>query len=70
MSAENTAALLERLASSSRPGGRLVYWNMLAPRIRPETLAHRLRSREELAASLFLKDRAFFYSALRVEEVM
>jgi S-adenosylmethionine-diacylglycerol 3-amino-3-carboxypropyl transferase len=69
MSPENTAALLARLAAASRPGGRLAYWNMLAPRSRPEALADRLRPREDLAAALFQQDRAFFYSALRVEEV-
>ena len=70
MSPANTAALLERLADASRPGGRLAYWNMLAPRRRPESLAHRLRPRDDLAAPLFAQDRAFFYSALVVEEVV
>jgi S-adenosylmethionine-diacylglycerol 3-amino-3-carboxypropyl transferase len=70
MSPANTATLLERLAAASRPGGRLVYWNMLAPRRRPEALAHRLRSREDVAAPLFAQDQAFFYSALIVEEVV
>ncbi|MBI5691334.1 MAG: DUF3419 family protein [Verrucomicrobia bacterium] len=70
MSPENTAALLERLAAASRPGGRLAYWNMLAPRRRPEALAARLRPREDLAGPLFARDKAFFYSALVVEEVV
>lgn len=70
MSAENTAALLARLADASRPGGRLAYWNMLAPRSRPEALAHRLRPRTDVAAELFAQDKAFFYSALVVEEVL
>jgi S-adenosylmethionine-diacylglycerol 3-amino-3-carboxypropyl transferase len=69
MSPENTAALLERLANASRPGGRLAYWNMLAPRSRPESLADRLLPRPDIARPLFEQDRAFFYSALRVEEV-
>lgn len=69
MSAENTAALLARLADASRPGGRLAYWNMLAPRCRPESLAERLRPRPNLAAPLFAQDKAFFYSAFIVEEV-
>jgi S-adenosylmethionine-diacylglycerol 3-amino-3-carboxypropyl transferase len=69
MSPANTAALLEGMADASRPGGRLVYWNMLAPRRRPESLAHRLRPRDDLAAPLLARDRAFFYSALVVEEV-
>jgi S-adenosylmethionine-diacylglycerol 3-amino-3-carboxypropyl transferase len=69
MSPENCAALLARLAAVSRPGGRLAYWNMLAPRSRPEALADRLVSRDDLAVPLFAQDRAFFYSALVVEEV-
>ena len=69
MSPANTAALLEQLADASRPGGRLVYWNMLAPRRRPESLAHRLQPRDDLAAPLLARDRAFFYSALVVEDV-
>ena len=70
MSAENTAALLARLAASSAPGGRLAYWNMLAPRRRPESLAGKLRPRDDLAAPLFAQDKAFFYSAFVVEEVL
>lgn len=69
MSEENTAALLERLADASRPGGRLAYWNMLAPRQRPESLAHRLRPRPDIGGPLLARDNAFFYSALVVEEV-
>jgi S-adenosylmethionine-diacylglycerol 3-amino-3-carboxypropyl transferase len=70
MSEENTAALLGRLADASAPGGRLAYWNMLAPRRRPESLAARLRPCEELARALFAQDKAFFYSAFVVEEVL
>jgi S-adenosylmethionine-diacylglycerol 3-amino-3-carboxypropyl transferase len=70
MSAANTAGLLERLADASGPGGRLVYWNMLAPRSRPESLAHRLRPRGDIAATLLAQDKAFFYSALVVEDVI
>jgi S-adenosylmethionine-diacylglycerol 3-amino-3-carboxypropyl transferase len=69
MSEENTAALLARCADASAPGGRLAYWNMLAPRRRPEALAARLRPREDVAGPLFAQDKAFFYSALVVEEV-
>jgi S-adenosylmethionine-diacylglycerol 3-amino-3-carboxypropyl transferase len=69
MSEASTAALLARLADASRPGGRLAYWNMLAPRRRPESLAHRLQPRDDLAAALFAQDKAFFYSAFVVEEV-
>jgi S-adenosylmethionine-diacylglycerol 3-amino-3-carboxypropyl transferase len=70
MSEDNAAALLARLTDASRPGGRLAYWNMLAPRSRPESLAHRLRPRADLAVPLFAQDKAFFYNALVVEEVI
>jgi S-adenosylmethionine-diacylglycerol 3-amino-3-carboxypropyl transferase len=61
--------LLRELVRAGRPGGRLVYWNMLAPRRRPEELADRLRPLDDLARELHAKDKAFFYSALRVEEI-
>lgn len=61
--------LLRRIVVSSRPGARLVYWNMLVPRRRPEALASRLEPLPELSASLFARDKACFYSALVVEQV-
>jgi S-adenosylmethionine-diacylglycerol 3-amino-3-carboxypropyl transferase len=62
--------LLKRLCSASRPGGRLAYWNMLAPRRRPESMAKELRPLSKLAGGLHLRDKAFFYSAFVVEEVL
>ena len=59
------AALLER----ANPGARLAYWNMLAPRARPEELAARARPLDELTARLHASDRAWFYSWFRVDEV-
>lgn len=70
MSEENCARLLEQLADAGRAGGRLAYWNMLAPRCRPESLAHRLGPLSDLAARLHLEDKAFFYSAFIVEEIL
>lgn len=70
MSEENTAAILASLAEASAPGGLLAYWNMLAPRRRPESLAARLQPREDVAGRLFAQDKAFFYSAFIVEEVV
>ena len=60
--------LLEKIIAASTPGARLAYWNMLAPRSRPESLAARLKSCE--ADSWFAQDRAFFYSRFVVEEVL
>lgn len=68
MSEANTRDLLEKIVASSRPGARLAYWNMLARRSRPESLAGRLKSCD--ADELFAQDRAFFYSRFVVEEVI
>jgi S-adenosylmethionine-diacylglycerol 3-amino-3-carboxypropyl transferase len=70
VSVEHYHRMLEAMVRCTRPGGRLAYWNMLAPRQRPAALADRLRPLDELAGRLHLADRAFFYSALRVEEVL
>jgi S-adenosylmethionine-diacylglycerol 3-amino-3-carboxypropyl transferase len=70
MSLPNYRALLERLIDAGTPGGRLVYWNMLVPRSRPDELAERLVPQSELAAELYARDRAFFYSAFVVEEIV
>lgn len=69
MSEANTAALLERLADAANPGARLAYWNMLAPRSRPESLAGKLRPLPELAERLLREDKAWFYSRFVIEEV-
>lgn len=59
-------ALIER----SNPGARLVYWNMLAPRRRPEPFASRVRECIAESEALHERDRAWFYRALRIEEVI
>ena len=69
MPPEEYSRLLGRLLEASRPGARLAYWNMLAPRSRPESLADRLVPKTELALRLAAEDKAFFYSAFVVEEV-
>ena len=68
MSLEEYRAQLERLCEALAPAGRLAYWNMLAPRTRPEALADRLRPLNDLAARLHQQDKAFFYRAFVVEE--
>lgn len=59
---------LDRLCVALAPAGRLAYWNMLAPRRRPDDMADRLRSLDALAAQLHARDQAFFYSAFVIEE--
>jgi S-adenosylmethionine-diacylglycerol 3-amino-3-carboxypropyl transferase len=70
MSEENTERILGDIATSGRRGARLAYWNMLAPRSRPDSLAGRIASLPELSAELFAQDKACFYSAFVVEEVL
>jgi S-adenosylmethionine-diacylglycerol 3-amino-3-carboxypropyl transferase len=69
MSVEGYVQLLRRIVARSRSGARLAYWNMLAPRSRPESLAGSLEQLSELSACLFKKDKAFFYSAFILERV-
>lgn len=70
MSEESTACLLRHLHGLAAPGARLAYWNMLAPRSRPESMAGMLRPVAEEAAGLLARDRAFFYSRFVLEEVV
>lgn len=62
--------ILERILAASAPGGRIAYWNLLVPRARPAHLSHALRPLPELARRLFRQDKAFFYSAFVLEEVV
>ena len=70
MSPANTEALLGKIADASNPGARLAYWNMLAPRSRPMSMAERLLSHAAEAERLLDEDRAFFYSRFVIEEVI
>ena len=69
MSVDNYERQLGRIVSMARRGARLAYWNMLAPRRRPEALAANLDVLADVAAGLFARDKAFFYSAFVVEQV-
>jgi S-adenosylmethionine:diacylglycerol 3-amino-3-carboxypropyl transferase len=70
VSRDHYAQLLAQLAKVGRSGGRLLYWNMLALRGHLDELNSRLRPLPELAQHLHSQDKAFFYSALFIEEVV
>jgi S-adenosylmethionine-diacylglycerol 3-amino-3-carboxypropyl transferase len=70
MSGSGYSRLLSELISVSRPGSRLLYWNMLVPRSCPDELRQRLKSLDELSADLHCRDKAFFYRRLVIEEVL
>jgi len=69
MSEANTETLLRTLVTASNPRARLAYWNMLAPRSRPESMSKLLEPRASESSVCFHEDRAFFYSRFVVEEV-
>jgi len=70
MSVAEAEAVYGRLLALSRPGARLVYWNMMAPRRAPERFANEIRRLGDLEANLAARDKAFFYSDLVIEEVV
>lgn len=70
MSEDAFRALLEAICAKAVPGARLAYWNMLAARHRPESMAARLRRLTDQAEAWHARDRAFFYRAFVLEEVM
>ena len=69
MSEDLNAQVFRALGTQLRPGGRVAYWNLLVPRTSPESLRHLLSPLEALSASLFERDRSWFYRAFHVEEV-
>jgi S-adenosylmethionine-diacylglycerol 3-amino-3-carboxypropyl transferase len=70
VSGDRFRGLLEAVCRSARSGGRLAYWNTLVPRSRPDALAGMLRPLNDVASQLHAVDKAFFYSAFVVEEVI
>jgi S-adenosylmethionine-diacylglycerol 3-amino-3-carboxypropyl transferase len=69
MSHEQYTYELQKILGFSKKEARLVYWNMLVDRKRPEKMKDRLKPLERKARELFLQDKAFFYKSLIVEEV-
>jgi S-adenosylmethionine-diacylglycerol 3-amino-3-carboxypropyl transferase len=70
MSPVEYATTLQQLVRVGCPGGRLAYWNMLVPRRRPEFLAEVLHPLDELANLLHSQDKAIFYTAFVLEEIL
>lgn len=70
MSMHNYKALLTRLLAISNQRARLLYWNMLAPRACPAEFTPHLQPLRTLADDLYAQDKAIFYSALQIEEVL
>lgn len=69
MSPDEATCAYANLLDMARPGARLVYWNMMAPRRRPKSLAYRVKTLAALEDELKARDMAFFYSDLVIEAV-
>jgi S-adenosylmethionine-diacylglycerol 3-amino-3-carboxypropyl transferase len=61
--------LFDDVVRCGRPGGRVAYWNMQAPRRRPQRLAAKLRTLDDLGRRLHRDATTFFYSAFYVDEI-
>ena len=70
MSATNYSTVLAQLTTIGAQAARLLYWNMMVPRHCPPQLQDRLRPLTELANQLHAQDKAIFYSALQIEELL
>lgn len=66
---EHHEQMLRAIVRVSRPGARMVYWNLLVPRSRPESLAAEIAVHTEEARALHQKDLAFVYGSFHVESV-
>ena len=64
-----TASVFEQIARAGQRGGRLAYWNMMAPRSSPLRLRNTLQPLDGQARELFLQNKAAFYGALHIEEL-
>jgi S-adenosylmethionine-diacylglycerol 3-amino-3-carboxypropyl transferase len=58
------------LVDRARPGARLAYWNLLAPRTAPAVLRDRVRPLREVAEELHARDQAWFYQDFNLDEVI
>lgn len=69
MSDQQTQALLQTLAHTMRPDGRLAYWTLFTPRVAVPHLNPCLRPQIRTASALWQTDRVFFYSAFHLLKV-
>lgn len=69
MEPKTFAAVYGSVLTTARPGARLVYWNMMAPRRVPGLYSDRVTTRTDLETAGKAADKAFFYSDFVVEEV-
>jgi S-adenosylmethionine-diacylglycerol 3-amino-3-carboxypropyl transferase len=70
VSPEHHEAMLRAIARATRRGGRMVYWNLLVPRKRPDALASLIATHDDEARALHARDLAFVYGSFHVESIL
>lgn len=70
MSPRDFEALMARMHSLFRPGGRIAWWSLLAERELSPALLDRYRSHDDLARRLWQRDRSWFYQRFHVAETL
>jgi S-adenosylmethionine-diacylglycerol 3-amino-3-carboxypropyl transferase len=70
MTPQTAQAVYASILDASRPGARLVYWNMMAPRRLGPAFPGRVARRQGIEEAGKAMDKAFFYSDFVVEEVL
>jgi len=70
MSPDLARNIYAQLLEKARPEARFVYWNMMVRRQMGEYFPQRIHLAEEEAGALAAQDKAFFYSALVIEDVV
>jgi len=61
--------MMQSICRVLRPGGRMVYWNLLVPRSRPDSMSHIIERHRAEAERLHGRDLAFVYGDFHVESV-
>lgn len=70
MSREQFEKCYQLLLSRANPNARIAYWNMLVPRSVPESLKSKVIPLETISSALHFHDKAWFYQAFIVDEVI
>ena len=70
LSQDEYHSLLCKLIDVSQKDSRLIYWNLLVPRHRPEYFAQAIKPLSKLSSKLYQDSQIFFYRKLIVEEVI
>ena len=70
MSPSLSREVYEKLLDKAQPDARFVYWNMMVKRQMSVHFSQRVKMNDIEASKLALEDKAFFYSALIIEDVL